>query len=121
MSKVFGSSGRRSNPVGVLSILTGLAGAGASALLWIYRVHPSSQILGSYSESLAAGGQLAEQLAALAAVMGFMAIISSIMSSSSGDGGSYFIGFVLGLVGLSYPVMTWLDIVQGPLRPRIFS
>jgi hypothetical protein len=32
-----------------------------------------------------------------------------------------FIGFVLGLVGLSYPVMTWLDIVQGPLRPRIFS
>lgn len=121
MAKVFGSLGRRSNPMGVLSILTGIAGALASAVLWIYRVHPSSQIMGSYSQDLAAGGQFAEQLAALAAVLGLMAIIASIMSSSGGEGGSYFIGLVLGLVGLSYPVMVWLDIIQGPLRPQIFS
>ena len=121
MSKVFGSSGRRTNPMGVLSILTGLAGAGASAVLWIYRVHPSSQILGSYSADLAGGGQFAEQLAALAAVLGLMAIISSVMSSSGGSGGSYFVGFVLGLVGLSYPVMTWLDMVKGPLQPSFLN
>jgi hypothetical protein len=119
MAKVFGSSGRRTNPLGVLSIMTGLAGAGASAVLWIYRVHPESHLLGRYSGDLAIGGQFAQQLAALAAVLGLMAILSSIMSSTGGEGGSYFIGFVLGLVGLSYPVMTWLDMVR--IEPHFLS
>ena len=49
-----------------------------------------------------------------------MAVLASIMTSSSGEGGgSYFMGLVLGLAGLSYPLLTWLDIVSGPLRPHI--
>ena len=120
MAGVFGSSGRRSNPLGVVSVVSGLAASLASAVLWIYRVAPGSQILGRYSAEVAAGGQLAEQLTALAAVLGLMAVLSSIMTSSSGEGGgSYFMGLVLGLAGLSYPLLTWLDIASGPLRPHI--
>ena len=120
MAGVFRSSGRRSNPMGVVSVLAGAAAALASAVLWIYRIEPGSRILGQYSAEVAAGGQLAEQLTALAAVLGLMAVLGSILTSSSGEGGgSYFIGLVLGLGGLSYPVLTWLDVISGPLRPAI--
>lgn len=120
MAGVFRSSGKRSNPLGVVAVVSGLAAALASAVLWIYRVEPTSRILGQYSAEVAAGGQLAEQLAALAAVLGLMAILGAIMTSSSGDaGGGYFIGLVLGLFGLSYPVLSWLNVISGPLRPDI--
>ena len=70
-----------------------------------------------YSDEVASGGQLWEQLTALAAVLGLIAVIGSIMTSSSGEGGGgYFLGLVLGLVGLSYPVLSWLDVISGPLR-----
>lgn len=118
MAGVFRSSGKRSNPLGVVSVGAGLVAALASAVLWIYRVEPGSRILGQYSAEVAAGGQLAEQLTALAAVLGLMAVLASIMTSSSGEGGgSYFIGLILGLVGLSYPLLSWLDVLSGPLRP----
>ena len=121
MAGVFKSSGKRSNPLGVVSVLSGVVAALISAVLWIYHVAPGSQIMGSYSAEMAAGGQLHEQLTALAAVLGLMAVLSSIMTSSSGEGGGgYFMGLVLGLAGLSYPLLTWLDIVSGPLRPHIF-
>jgi hypothetical protein len=120
MAGVFKSSGKRSNPLGVVSIVSGLIAALTSAVLWIYHVAPGSQIMGSYSAEIAAGGQLAEQLTALAAVLGLMAVLASVATSSSGEGGgSYFMGLVLGLAGLSYPLLTWLDIVSGPLRPDI--
>lgn len=122
MSALFGSSGRRSNPLGTISIVTGLAAALMSAVLWIYHVHPQSRLLGRYSAEVAAGGQLAQQLTALAAVLGLMAILSSIATSSGGEGGGgYFIGLVLGLVGMSYPLLTWLDVVSGPLRPGFLN
>jgi hypothetical protein len=120
MAGVFGSSGRRSNPLGVVSVVAGIGSALASAVLWIYRVEPGSRVLGQYSAEVAAGGQLAEQLIALAAVLGLMAVLASIMTSSSGEGGgSYFMGLVFGLAGLSYPLLTWLDVISGPLRPHI--
>lgn len=117
-SKLFGSSGRRANPIGIVSLLTGVTGALTSAVLWIYQIEPSSQILGKYSAQVAAGGLLAEQLTSLAAVLGLMAVISSMMASSGWEGGGgYFIGLVLGIVALSYPVLTWLNVVSGPLQP----
>lgn len=117
-SRLFGRSGRHTNPIGVVSILTGVAGALASAILWVYEVEPASRILGRYSAELAAGGLLSEQLASLAAVLGLMAVITSIMASSGWEGGGgSFIGLILGIVALSYPVLTWLHLVSGPLQP----
>ena len=121
MSKVFGSSGKRSNPAGVVGILAGVAGAAASAVLWIYRLHPESTLLGSYSSDLATGGTLSRQLVILAAVLGVMAILASIAASTGGSGGAYFIGLVLGLAALSYPVLTWLNIVSSPLRHTVLN
>jgi hypothetical protein len=121
MSKVFGSSGKRSNPAGVVSILAGTAGALGSAVLWIYRVHPESTLLGSYSTDLASGGTLSHQLVILSAVLGVMAILGSIAASTGGSGGGYFVGLVLGLVALSYPALTWLNIVSSPLRHTILN
>ena len=62
MAGVFGSSGRRSNPLGVLSVITGIAASAASFVLWIYQVAPDSRLLGQYSAEVASGGQLWEQL-----------------------------------------------------------
>jgi len=121
-SKIFGSSGRRSNPIGVISILTGLIGALASGVLWVYRLNPESTILGKYSAQLSYGGVLAGQIAMLAAILGLMAVIGSVMSSTGGEGaGGYFIGLVLGLVALSYPVLTWLNVVSGSFRPGLLE
>jgi hypothetical protein len=121
-AKVFGSSGSRSNPIGVISILTGIGGALTSGVLWVYHLNPDSTILGKYSVELAHGGMLAEQLATLAAVLGLMAVIGSMMSSTGGDGaGGYFIGLVLGLVALSYPVLSWLNVVSSSFRPTILQ
>ena len=114
MAGVFRSSGRRTNPLGAISVVTGLVSALASAILWIYRIQPDSKILGQYS------AELADQLVALAAILGVMAVLSSIMTSSSGEGGgSYFMGLVFGLVGLSYPLLDWLNVMSEPLRPSI--
>lgn len=120
--KLFGSSGRHANPIGIVSLLTGISGALTSAVLWIYQIEPSSQILGKYSAQVAAGGLLAEQLTSLAAVLGLMAVISSMMASSGWEGGGgYFIGLVLGIFALSYPVLQWLNVVSGPLQPGFLS
>jgi hypothetical protein len=121
-SKLFGSSGRRSNPIGVISIITGLAGALASGVLWVYRLNPDSTILGKYSAQLSAGGVLVDQIAMLAAILGVMAVIGSVMSSTGGEGaGGYFIGLVLGLVALSYPVLTWLNVVGRSIQPGVLE
>jgi hypothetical protein len=121
MSKVFGSSGKRSNPAGVVGILAGIAGAACSAILWIYKIHPESQLMRSYSADLAAGGTLARQLAVLAAVLGVMAILAAVTASTGGSGGGYVVGIVLGVAALSYPLLTWLNIVSGPLKPSILN
>ena len=119
---IFGSSGRRSNPLGVIGIITGLGGALASGVLWVYRLNPDSTILGKYSAEFALGGTLADQVALLAAILGVMAIIGSVMSTTGGEGaGGYFLGLVLGLVALSYPVLTWLNVVGRSIQPGVLE
>ena len=118
MAKLFGSSGSHANPIGLVAIVTGLGGALASAVLWIYRLNPNSTILGKYSAEMAHGGLLASQLATVAALLGVMAIIGAVMATTGGEGaGGYFIGLVFGVVALSYPVLTWLHVVSTNFEP----
>lgn len=118
MAKLFGSSGSHANPIGLVAIVTGLGGALASAVLWIYRLNPNSTILGKYSTEMAHGGLLAGQLATVAALLGLMAIIGAVMATTGGEGaGGYFIGLVFGVVALSYPVLTWLHVVSTNFEP----
>jgi hypothetical protein len=122
MGGIFGSSGRHGDPLGVIAALVGVAGAACSALMWIYQINPDSTFLGSYSAQMTNGGRLGSQLVLLAAVFGLMAIIAGILSSLGGRAGaSVVIALVLGVVALSYPVLSWLNVVSGPLRPSLFQ
>jgi hypothetical protein len=109
---IFGSSGRTANPLGVIGVLTGAIGAAFSVVLWIHHFNPDTTILGSYSAQIAAGGTLADQLRMLAAAFGLMAVLSGIISGLGGRGsGTTVAALLLGIVGLSYPVLTYLNVV----------
>jgi hypothetical protein len=122
MSGIFSSSGHHGDPLGVVAAVVGIGGAACSALLWVYQINPDSTILGKYSAQMASGGRLSSQLVLLAAVFGVMAVISGILSSLGGRaGGAVILALVLGVVALSYPVLSWLNVVSGPLRPQLFQ
>ena len=93
MAGMFGSSGKTSNPLGVVGAVVGAIGAGFSILLWLYHFNPDATILGSYSAQMIHGGQLADQLGTLAIVFGAIAV-------------------VLGIVALSYPVLNALHLIE---------
>ena len=111
MSKIYGSSGRVSDPLSNMGLLVGIVGTALTAILWLYHFQPGSQVLGSYSVQVAEGGALHDQLEVLAAVFGTMAVISGIGASLSGRGrGSSVAALVFGLAALTYPVLTYLDV-----------
>src|SRR5467141_355706 len=82
--RLFGSSGRTSNPLGMIAMIAGAAGTVASSVPWVYGLNPDSTIPGRYSAQLTTGGQLSNELKALAAVLGTMAVIGAILSSFGG-------------------------------------
>lgn len=113
MGKVFGSSGKTSNPLGTIGVVTGLIGATFSVILWIHYYQPDTTILGTYSSQIA-GGVLGDQMRMLAAVFGAMAVIAGIGGGLGGRGsGTTIASLLLGVVALSYPVLIALDVVEG--------
>ena len=111
MSKIFGSSGRVSDPLSNVGLLVGIIGMVLTAILWLYYFQPGSQILGSYSEQVGGGGPLHDQMEVLAAVFGVMAVISGVGASLGGRGrGSSVAALIFGLAALSYPVLTYLNV-----------
>jgi hypothetical protein len=113
MGKVFGSSGKTSNPLGSIGVIVGLLGAAFSLALWIHYYQPETTILGTYSAQIH-GGVLGDQMSTLAAVLGVMAVIAGIGGGLGGRGnGTTVASLLLGIVALSYPVLTWLNVVRG--------
>jgi hypothetical protein len=110
---IFGSSGRVSNPLANLGMLLGVVGVVCSAVLWLYHFEPDSTLLGSYSGRIASGGQLHDQVVVLAAVCGAAAVAIGIITSMGGRGSALSVfSLVIGVAALSYPVLTWLDVVK---------
>jgi hypothetical protein len=118
---IYESSGRSySDPLSAVALITGLAGAVLSGALWLVRFQPQTQLLGSYGAQLAEGGPFAGQVAILAAVFGAMALLLGILSSAGGRGRfTTSLSIVLGLVAISYPVLTALNVVTSPLRSHV--
>jgi len=122
MSGIYGSSGKTSNPAGTVGVLVGVIGAAFSVILWFYHFNPSSTLLGSYSQELASGGQLADQLRLLALVLGAIAVVLGIVAGLGGRGGGSTAVFaiLMGVVALSYPVLTAVNMISryapNPLR-----
>jgi hypothetical protein len=118
---IYESSGRSyADPLSGVALITGLAGAVLSGALWLVRFQPQTQLLGSYGAKLAESGPFADQVAMLAAVLGAMALILGIVSSTGGRGRlSTSLAMVLGLLAISYPVLTALNVVTSPLRSHV--
>jgi hypothetical protein len=113
MSGIFGSSGKTANPAGTIGTLVGVIGAAFSAVLWLYHFNPDSTLLGKYSQQLAAGGQMADQLGLLAFWFGAIAVVLGIIAGLGGKGGSTSIlSILLGIAAMSYPVLTALNVVK---------
>jgi len=118
---IYESSGRSyADPIGGVALVTGFAGATLSVALWLARFQPNTALFGSYGARLTAGGPFASQVAILAAVLGVMALLLGMMSSTGGRARlSTSLAIVLGLLALSYPVLTALNMITGPLRPNL--
>ena len=60
------------------------------------------------------------QVAILAAVLGMMALLLGLASSAGGRARfSTSLSIVLGLLAISYPLLTALNIITSPLRPHL--
>src|SRR5437867_7154063 len=113
MGGIFGSSGKTVNPAGTVGSLVGAIGAAFSAVLWIYHFNPDSTLLGKYSQQLAAGGQMSDQMRLLACVFGPIAVVLGIVAGLGGKGsGTTVRSILLGIAALSYPVLTALNLVK---------
>jgi hypothetical protein len=113
MSKIFSSSGKTANPAGTIGMLVGVIGAVFSAILWLYHFNPDSTLLGKYSQQIAAGGQMADQLGLLAFWFGAIAVVLGIMAGLGGKGGGTSVtSILLGIGAMSYPVLTALNVVK---------
>jgi hypothetical protein len=109
---IYSSSGKTANPLGTIGVLTGVIGASFSVILWYHYYVPGTTILGTYSVQITSGGDLGDQLRLLAGVFGLMGIICGIIGGLGGRGGSSTVAaLLLGIVGVSFPVLAYLDVI----------
>jgi hypothetical protein len=112
MAGIFGSSGRTANPLGQIGVVVGILGAAASVILWIHHFSPDTTILGTYSDQIV-NGQMGDQLRILAMLLGTMAVVAGIAGGLGGKGSSSTVAaLLLGIVGLSYPILSYLNIMS---------
>ncbi|HEY7478256.1 MAG TPA: hypothetical protein VIB62_08465 [Actinomycetota bacterium] len=110
---IYQSSGRVANPFGTIGVMVGVIGAAFSVILWIHHYSPDTTLLGSYSAQISSGSQLADGLSVLAAIFGVMAVFSGIIGGFGGKGSASTVAsLLLGVVALSYPVLTALNLVE---------
>ena len=113
---IYQSSGRTRNPLGVVSVIVGIVGAAASAVLWAYQYDPRGALVRSFASRLGPGLVLGDRLVFFAAICGVFAVSMAIAGSMGGSSrGSAVISIVLGVMALSYPALTWLQVFTRPL------
>jgi hypothetical protein len=113
---IYQSSGRTRNPLGVVSVIVGIGGAAASAVLWAYQYDPGGALVRSLASRLGPGLVLGDRLVFFAAICGIFAVTMAIAGSMGGSSrGSAVVAIVLGVMALSYPALTWLQVFTRPL------
>ncbi len=113
---IYQSSGRTRNPLGVVSVVVGIIGAAASAVLWAYQYDPRGSLVRSFASRFGPGLLLGDRLVFFAAICGAFAVIMAIAGSMGGSSrGSAVVSIVLGVMALSYPALTWLQVFTRPL------
>jgi len=113
---IYQSSGRAANPLGVVSVSVGAIGAFASVVLWAYQYDPHGAFLRSLTARLGSGLVMGDGLMTTALVCGAASVAMAVAGSLGGRlRGSAIVSIVLGVVALSYPILSKLDIVTRPL------
>jgi hypothetical protein len=113
---IYQSSGHTRNPLGVVSMVVGAVGAAASAILWAYQYDPGGPLVRSIAWRLGPGLASGDALVLFAGIFGALAVISAIAVSVGGSTrASSVVAIVLGVVALSYPVLSWLRVFTRPL------
>jgi hypothetical protein len=113
---IYESSGHTRNPLGAVSVFVGLVAALASAVLWAYQFDPGGLLVRSFASKLGPGLASGDALVLFAAIFGALAVISAIAVSMGGSTrGSSVLAIMLGVVGLSYPVLSWFKVFTRPL------
>jgi hypothetical protein len=113
---IYQSSGHTRNPLGAVSLLVGIVGAFASAILWAYQYDPDGPLVRSVASRLGPGLASGDALVLFAAVFGAFAVMSAIAVSVGGSTkASSVVAIVLGVFALSYPVLSWFKVFTRPL------
>ena len=116
---IYQSSGHTRNPLGTVSVVVGVVGALASAVLWAYHYDPGGPFVRSIASKLGPGLALGDGIVLLAAICGGLAIAMAIAGSIGGSTkGSSAIAIVFGVIALSYPVLSWLKVLSRPVLNR---
>ena len=120
--RIYGSSGSKANPMTFVAVLVGLAGAACSAILWLHRISPDSNFIGSVTSRLTSSAVLGDRLEVVALAAGIIAIFIGLLSAVGGSKGGtgVVVAVVLGLGALSYPVLVSLNLIgntiNGPIK-----
>jgi hypothetical protein len=113
---IYQSSGRTRNPLGVLSVVVGMLGAGASVILWAYQYDPGGALVRSVASKLGPGFVLGDTLVLFAVIFGTIAVVSAIALSVGGSTrATSVVAIVLGVIALSYPMLQWFKVFTRPL------
>jgi hypothetical protein len=113
---IYQSSGRTRNPLGAVSVFVGIVGALASVALWAYQYDPGGPLVRSFASRLGPGLASGDALMLFAAIFGGLAVVSAIAVSMGGSTrASSVVAIVLGLVALSYPLLSWFKVFTRPL------
>ena len=113
---IYQSSGRTRNPLGAVSVVLGIVGAAASVALWAYQFDPSGPFVRSFASKLGPGLASGDALVLFAAIFGALAVISAIAVSLGGSTrASSVVAIMLGVIALSYPLLSWFKVFTRPL------
>src|SRR5262245_15560033 len=114
---IYQSSGQARDPLGIVALGVGVVAAASAVVMWAYQANPNGTLVRSVSANLGAGALLGDRLVMVALVSGALAVGLGVIASLGGRArGTAVAALVLGAIGLSYPILTSLDVIRRPLE-----
>jgi hypothetical protein len=114
---IYQSSGQARDPLGIVALGVGVVAAGCAVVMWAYQADPSGALVRSVSSHLGSGALVGDRLELIALVGGALAVGLGVIASLGGRArGTAVAALVLGAIGLSYPILSSLDLISRPLE-----
>lgn len=114
---IYESSGRTHDPLGIVALGAGAVSAASGLIMWAYQLDPNGALVRSVSARLGAGALLGDRLVMIDLIAGAAAVGLAVIASMGGRAkGTAVAALVLGVIGLSYPILSSLDVIRRPLE-----